>query len=94
MSAVWQIIERLVEGTRGGLVKLSPARIRRMAEKSHVVADREFMRAVYTTLNVVLKDCKAFPSDVAKRGDGGNRELYYVYDKMCVRRVLESLAVA
>jgi len=87
---VWQIIEKIVERTRGGLVKLSPSRIRRMAERSYVAVDRRFMRIVYTVLNAALKDCKAFP--LAKRPDGGNRELYYVYNKECVRKMVQEVA--
>jgi len=86
---VWRIIAEIVDATKGGLVKLSPGRIRRMAERRRVwVGERD----VYTALNVVLKDCKAFPDGFAKRPDGGNRELYYVYNRMCVKRVLEVVA--
>jgi len=88
---VWNIIRELVEGTRGGLVKLSPARIRRMAERRHVLVDKHFVKAMYMILNYALKDCRAFDGDIAKRHDGGNREVYYVYNRMCVQRKLAEI---
>jgi len=87
---VWQIIEEIVSATRGGLVNLSPSRIRRYAERRRVKVDKRFEWAVYKILNVALKECKAFAD--AKRPGGGNKELYYVYNRMCVKKMLEAVA--
>jgi len=88
INVVLEIIRELVEGTRGGIIKLSPARLKRLARRRHVVIDKYFEKAMYTVLNVVLKDCRAFDGDIAKRHDGGNREIYYVYNKACVKEKL------
>jgi len=88
---VWEIIRELVERTRGGLVKLSPARLKRLAARRHVLVDKQFEAAMYMVLNVALKDCRAFDGDVAKRQDGGNRGIYYVYHKACVQKKLTEI---
>jgi len=90
---VWKIIERLVEGARGGLIKLSPARIRRLAEARHVVVDREFERAVSTILHVALAECKAYADVCLSLRNRKDKAICYVYNLECVRQKLAAVAV-
>jgi len=93
VDGVLRVIERLVEGTRGGLIKLSIARIKRVAAESGVLVGKEFERAVYKVLHVMLADCKAYVDVCMSLRNRKDKAICYVYNLECVKQKLAAAAV-
>jgi len=87
--AVWRVIADIVRETRGGVVNLSPRRVRRLAASRGERVDSRFTSAMRLILKYAFRDCKIA---CAKRR-GGYRAICYVFSKPCVEEVLRRVGL-
>jgi len=87
--AVWRVISSIVNNTRGGVVNLSPRRVRRLAASRGERVDSRFTSAMRLILKYAFRDCKI----ACARRNGGYRAICYVFSKPCVEEVLRRVGL-
>jgi len=89
--AVWRVIADIVRETRGSVVNLRPARIKRRAAVIGVRVDRHFTSAMRLILKYAFRGCGA--ACIRRNGRGGYKPICYVYSKQCVEEKLRAIGL-
>jgi len=89
--AVWRVIASIVRETRGGVVNLSPRRVKKFAKASGVIMDAHFRRAMRLILKYAFRDCKI--ACARRNGRGGYRAICYVFNRRCVEEKIRAVGL-
>jgi len=89
--AVWRVIASLVRETRGGVVNLSPRRVKKFAKASGVIMDAHFRRAMRLILRYAFRDCRL--ACAKRNGRGGYKPICYVFSKPCVEEKIRAIGL-
>jgi len=88
---VWRVIASLVRETRGGVVNLSPRRVKKFAKASGVIMDAHFRRAMRLILRYAFRDCRL--ACARRNGRDGYKPICYVFNRRCVEEVLRRVGL-
>jgi len=89
--AVWRVIADIVRETRGGVVNLSPRRVKRLAASRGERVDSRFTSAMRLILKYAFRDCKI--ACARRNGRGGYRPICYVFSKPCVEEKIRAIGL-